>query len=421
MDAEIDGEKLVRNLQELGQIGLTARGGLMRVAFSQDDLAGRAWVAERMRPLMDVRLDPAGNTIGCYPGREPDLKPIALGSHTDTVPDGGRYDGALGVLAAIACVEALSGAGVKLRHPVEVINFNSEEAAVAGGTFGSRAMAGQFDPSILEQTTPDGRRIADIVRTANLDPEHIVTAARPKGSLAAYLELHPEQGGRLETAGIPIGVVDGIVAIRRYIASFHGYANHAGTTPMDQRRDALVVAAPFILAVRSTAIVYDIVGTVGTVRVEPGASNVIPGRVDLSVEIRGMDDGVLDAVEGELRRLALGAGAEFGRAFSTSAVADLKPISGKSAVRSDPWLVVELEAACQEVGLPSLRMSSGAGHDAMCMAAITREAMLFVPSRGGVSHSPDEFTSDEHCIAGARALFAALLRIDQRLDSASDS
>jgi N-carbamoyl-L-amino-acid hydrolase len=176
---------------------------------------------------------------------------------------------------------------------------------------------------------------------------------------------------------------------------------------MDQRRDALVAAAPFILAVRSTAIVYGIVGTIGTVRVEPGASNVIPGRVDLSVEIRGMDDGTLDAAEGELRALAKGSGADF------------KPISGKHAVASDPWLVEELEAACKDIGLPFQRMSSGAGHDAMCMQAITREAMLFVPSRGGVSHSPDEFTSAEHCIAGARALLAALLRIDQRLDAGS--
>ncbi|HVB65410.1 MAG TPA: Zn-dependent hydrolase [Nitrolancea sp.] len=408
MSVEIDGAKLLANLQDLGKIGLTARGGLMRVAFSQADLDGRAWVAERMRQLMDVRFDPAGNTIGLYPGLEPALKPIALGSHTDTVPDGGKYDGALGVLAALACVDALAAAGVKLRHPVEVINFNSEEAAVAGGTFGSRAMAGQFDPTILEQTTPDGRLISEIVRGAGLAPEGIVTAARPKGSLVAYLELHPEQGGRLETAGIPIGVVDGIVAIRRYVARFHGYANHAGTTPMDERRDALVVAAPFILAVRSTAIVYGIVGTVGTVRVEPGASNVIPGQVDLSVEIRGMDDGVLDTAEAHLRSLANGSGAEFQR------------ISGKQAVASDPRLVQEIESACREIGLPYLRMSSGAGHDAMCMEAITREAMLFVPSRGGVSHSPDEYTSEEQCVAGARALLAALLRIDQRLDAVSD-
>lgn len=405
MGVEIDGARLIASLNELGQIGLTERGGLMRVAFSQADLEGRAWVRERMQAMMDVRVDAAGNTIGHYAGREPGLLPIALGSHTDTVPDGGRYDGALGVLAALACVEALARDGVRLRHPVEVINFNSEEAAVAGGTFGSRAMAGQFDPTILRQTTADGRLIADIVRGAGVDPEQIVTAARPKGSLAAYLELHPEQGGRLEAANIPIGVVEAIVAIRRFVVTFHGYANHAGTTPMEQRRDALVVAAPFILAVRSTAIVHNVVGTVGTLRIEPGASNVIPGRADLSLEIRGQDDGVLDAVELELRTLAQGSGGEF------------TPISAKPAVASDPWLVEQLEASSEGLGLPYQRMSSGAGHDAMCMAGITREAMLFVPSRGGVSHSPDEFTSDEQCIDGARVLLAALLRVDERLDA----
>ena len=405
MGVEIDGAKLMVDIQALGQIGLTERGGLMRVAFSERDLQGRAWVQERMRQTMEVGVDPAGNTIGCYPGREPGLMPIALGSHTDTVPDGGKYDGALGVLAALACVEALGRAGVTLRHPIEVINFNSEEAAVAGGTFGSRAMAGQFDPTILQQVTADGRLIADVVRGAGVDPEQILTARREPGSLAAYLELHPEQGGRLEASGIPIGVVEAIVAIRRFVVTFHGYANHAGTTPMEQRRDALVVAAPFILAVRSTAIVYDVVGTIGTVRIEPGASNVIPGRVDLSLEIRGQDDGVLDAVEHELRTLAQGSGGDF------------TPISAKPAVVSDPWLVKQLEAASESLGLRSQRLSSGAGHDAMCMAGITREAMLFVPSRGGVSHSPDEFTADRQCIDGARVLLAALLRIDEQLDA----
>ncbi len=413
MSVEIDQSRLMADLEELGQIGLSPRGGLMRVAFSEADGDGRAWVTEAMRSLMEVRVDQAGNTIGLYPGRESGLKPIALGSHTDTVPDGGKYDGALGVLASLACVRALASANVRLRHPVEVINFASEEAAVAGGTFGSRAMAGMFDPSILRQTAPDGRLIADIVRSAGIDPEHIVEAARQPGELAAYLELHPEQGGRLEEAGIPIGVVDGIVAIRRYVATFHGYANHAGTTPMEQRRDALVAAAPFILAVRATAILNHIVGTIGTVRVEPGASNVIPGKVELSVEIRGMDTRVLDDAENDLRKLAQSSGAEFERISSKSGAS----VSGtNAAVESDPWLVQEIEAACRDIGLPYLRMSSGAGHDAMCMESITREAMIFVPSRGGVSHSPDEYTSPEHCVAGARVLLATLLRIDERLD-----
>lgn len=416
MTVAIDGNRLMRDLDELGRIGQSPRGGLMRVAFSEADRQGREWVAAMMRDLMEVRVDAAGNTIGRYAGRQPDLKPIALGSHTDTVPDGGKYDGALGVLAAIACVRALSTAGIQLRHPVEVINFNSEEAAVAGGTFGSRAMAGIFDPSILTQTTPDGRLIADIVRGAGIDPDRVVEARRARGDLAAYLELHPEQGGRLEELGIPLGVVDGIVAIRRYVVTFHGYANHAGTTPMEQRRDALVAAAPFIMAVRSTAILHHIVGTVGTVRVDPGASNVIPGRVDLSVEIRGMDVGTLDAAENDLRTLAQSGGAEI-RKLSQRSGAEFQQISGKGAVASDPWLVEEIEAALRDAGLPFVRMSSGAGHDAMCMEAITREAMIFVPSRGGVSHSPDEYTSPEHCVAGARALLAALLRIDERLDA----
>ena len=404
MKRRIDGEALLRDLDELAQIGRTPEGGVNRVAFTPADRAGREWVAARMRELgLEVRTDGAGNTIGLLPGGE-QLPPIALGSHTDTVPNGGKYDGALGVLAALACVRAIRQEGLQLRHPLEVINFQCEEAAVGPGTLGSGAMSAPFPSEALGRTAFDGRSVAEHLRDAGIDPEGMATAWRKPDSLAAYLELHVEQGGTLAARRVPIGLVEGIVGIRRYRARFDGFANHAGTTPMDARDDALINAAPYILAVRDTAIEHGIVGTVGTVHVSPGAANVIPGRVDLSVELRGMDEVVLDAAEAELQDLATAGGGELTR------------LGAKAAVPSSARLVDLMEDACREAGLDAVRMSSGAGHDAMTIAAIAPEAMLFVPSLGGISHSPDEYTDPEHCVLGAEALLASLLRVDTELE-----
>lgn len=402
----IDGEQLLEDLERLARFGATPGGGLERVAFNPADQEARAWVEAQMRAVgMAVRTDTAGNSLGLYPGREPELPPIGLGSHTDTVPQGGRFDGALGVLAALACVRALQAAGVQLRHPVEVINFTAEEATMGGGTFGSQAMAGRLNPAIFQEMAWDHRPVADHLRAAGLDPAAVAAARRPENSLAAYLELHVEQGGTLEAAGLPVGIVEGIVGIRRYRVLFQGYANHAGTTPMAGRQDALVMAAPFIPAVREIAITHGIVGTIGALRLEPGAPNVIPGQVELSLEIRGLHSEILDRAEVELAQQAQQRGGEF------------QPLSAKASTFSDPRLLEALIAACNDLNLAYRRMPSGAGHDAACMADITPQAMLFVPSRGGVSHSPDEFTEPEHCVTGARVLLAALLKLDEELNS----
>ncbi len=397
----INGNRLLQDLETLAQIGRGADGGVTRVAYSPADREGRAWVQAQMQEAgLTVRTDAAGNTIGLYPGREP-LPPIALGSHTDTVPSGGRYDGALGVLGALAGVRALREAGLRLRHPVEIINFAAEEATMSEGTLGSQAMAGLLKPRLIHQLAWDGRPVSVHLSEAGLDPAALGEARRPAGSLAAYLELHIEQGGILEAAAIPIGVVEGIVGIRRYTAGFYGFANHAGTTPMVGRRDALVMAAPFITQVRDVAVRRGIVGTIGSLRVQPGAPNVIPGYVELDVETRSLRESELDAAEAELAGLAAAAGAEW------------RQVGRKPPVESHPRLLAALGAACEELGLPYRRMPSGAGHDAMCIAAIAPQAMLFVPSRGGISHSPQEFTGPEECVNGARVLLAALLKLDE--------
>ena len=268
---------------------------------------------------------------------------------------------------------------------------------MSGGTLGSRAMSGQWDAAMAGAPAWDGRPVREHLLEAGLDPGRIAAAARRPGSLAAYLELHIEQGATLEQDGIDVGLVTGIVGIRRYAVSFEGEANHAGTTPMDRRRDALVAAAPFVLHVREVALRHGLVGTVGTLKVHPGASNVIPGRVDLTAEIRGLDDSVLDRAEADLRGLA-----------------ELRLLSREPPVACSPPLVAALERAAAGLGLSSRPMASGAGHDAMCVAALCPVAMLFVPSRGGVSHSPLEFTEPGHCVNGARVLLAALLDLDRQ-------
>jgi hydantoinase/carbamoylase family amidase len=399
----LDADTMLADLAALAQFGRTEAGGVERVAYGPADLAARAWVAGRLRELgAEVAVDPAGNTIGRYPGREA-LPPLALGSHTDSVPDGGAFDGALGVVAALACLRALSEAGLRLRHPVELINFAAEEATMAGGTTGSQAMAGLYDPAGLDLPAWDGRPVREHLVAAGLDPARFREARRPPGSLAAYLELHIEQGETLTSAAATVGVVTGFTGIRRYALTFRGEANHAGTTAMARRKDALVMAAPFVLALRDLAVERGIVATVGSFTVHPGAPNVIPGRVELVAELRGLDSAVLDEVEAAVERLAAEAGAAF------------RAMVRKPPVAVDGRVAAAFAAVCEDRGLPYLSMPSGAGHDAMSMAAICPQGMIFVPSQGGVSHSPAEHTTPADCRAGAEVLLDALLRLDRSL------
>lgn len=402
MTPTIDADAFFGDLDELNRLGEGDRPGMNRIAFSPADMAGRAFLEGRMAELgMRVRRDQTGTTIARLEGSEPGLPALALGSHTDTVPEGGRYDGSLGVTAALACVRALVAAGVRLRHPVEVLNFVAEEATMSGGTFGSRAMAGLMEPASVDGPAWDGRAVRAHLEGAGIDPAHVAEARRERGEFDAYVELHIEQGGTLDRDGVPLAIVEGIVGIRRYSFAVDGTANHAGTTPMDARDDALLKALPVVAGVRDVAVAQGVVGTVGTLSVLPGASNVIPGRVELSADVRSLDEGRLDRAEAALQALAAAAGAHMER------------ISAKSAVLSSPRVTTALEAALERVGKQWRRMPSGAGHDAMCMAAITDVAMLFVPSRDGVSHSPKEHTDPDQCLLGATALLEALVELDR--------
>ncbi len=400
MTVTIDGNRLIEELEAIGKIGRNDLGGYDRLAFNREDFEARTLVEEFMREAgMMVVRDAACNSVGSYPGSE-DLPPIVIGSHTDSVPCGGNYDGVLGVLSGIACIRALHESKTVLRHPVEIINFSGEEAVAPGGTFGSRLMTGGFDAKLLQQITYNGKKFENLLSDAGVNIDEIYSIERTSEDVAAYLELHIEQGGILDQKNIPVGVVEGIVGFRRYKVMFKGFANHAGTTPMDQRDDALVKAAPFVLSVERVARKYKIVGTVGTFEVGPGAPNVIPDSVVLTFELRGLDDTILDSAEQELRRELVSYGAA------------IECYSCKPPIISDPLLVELLGLACEESSLQFLQMPSGAGHDANLMARICPVAMLFVANKDGISHSKDEYTAPENCIKGATALLNGLLKID---------
>lgn len=399
----IDPDALGSDLEALARFGATAGGAVTRTAYSEADLRARDWLDERCAELgMSVRRDAAGNSIALLPGTDLARPPIAVGSHTDTVPEGGRYDGSLGVLAGLACVRALQRDGVRLRHPLVLINFEAEEATMGGATFGSRALVDMLDAETFERVAFDGATVRTHLERAGLDPDRVADAAADRPRLAVFLELHIEQGPLLEEAGVPIGLVEGIVAVRRYAVTFSGTANHAGTTPMAARDDALVSAAPFVPAVRDAAVRHGIVATVGALRVHPGSPNVVPGRVVLDLEMRSTDERRLTAAEEELRGTAAAAGGHMRR------------LSAKPPQAFSADLVEALERAAGLLGLSCRRLWSGAGHDAGVLAAVTNAGMLFVPSRGGISHSVEEFTEPEDCVNGAEVLLQAILELDAR-------
>ncbi|MEM8862716.1 MAG: hydantoinase/carbamoylase family amidase, partial [Chloroflexota bacterium] len=308
---QINQEQFLKDLEDLKQFGLQPNGAVHRVGYSPADLEARDWLMGRLRQMgLDPKSDAAGNSFAIYPGKK-DVPPIGIGSHSDTVPYGGAYDGALGVVAALSVIEALYNANVQLSHPLEWINFAAEEATMAGGTTGSQALTGIFNMAVLDKAAWDGRLVRRHLVDASLNPEKILDAARPAGNYAAFLELHIEQNDQLEKAKLPVAIVDGFVGIRRYAVRFDGTANHAGTTPMASREDALVAAAPMIRFVRDLAVELGIVGTIGDFKVFPGAPNVIPERVDMIVEIRGLDAPILDQAQEIIQREVETSGGRF--------------------------------------------------------------------------------------------------------------
>jgi beta-ureidopropionase / N-carbamoyl-L-amino-acid hydrolase len=398
----IDGNRLREDFDALAAIGATPAGGVDRPSLGNAHLAARAWFLARAEAAgLETRVDAAGNHSALLRRAGPTL---LLGSHLDSVPDGGRFDGALGVVAALHVLLAVQAAGLELPLTLEAIDFTDEEGTLVG-LLGSEALAGVLTPASL--AAPRGGRAAleaGLAR-AGLREDRLATARRDPQSLAGYLELHIEQGPVLERAGAQIGVVTGIVGARSYALQFRGASAHAGTTPMDARRDAGLAAASFAVAAEAV-VVRDFPGcvaTVGDLRLEPGAYNVVPGAAQLALEFRALDVGELDALEtallDEARR----------EASRRDVVLELTPVGRWEPTTLDAGLVAVIEGAAGELGLTSLRLPSGAGHDAQVLAGITRAGMIFVPSVAGLSHAPGELTAWEDCVNGADVLLAAAL------------
>jgi beta-ureidopropionase / N-carbamoyl-L-amino-acid hydrolase len=295
-----DSGRVQEHLVELARVGANPEGGVSRVAFSDADVAGRAYVKRLMEAAgLEVRIDAAGNLIGRREGTDRKLPAIVVGSHTDSVPHGGNYDGDVGVMGGIEVAQQLRDGHLRLRHALEIVDFTDEE----GGLVGSRAMAGELSAATLDLVNTSGRSVRDGIRALGGTPDALDHARRSPSDLAAYLELHIEQGGTLERTHTDIGVVEGIVGIHWWEATVTGVANHAGTTPMDQRHDALLAASELVLAVHAAATEFPgrQVATVGRIGAEPGAPNVIPGRVVLSVEVRDLDAARIEAVFERIR------------------------------------------------------------------------------------------------------------------------
>ena len=401
----VNGERLLAQLRELSAFGATPAGGVNRVAYGEADLEAREYVMGLMRDAgLRLKVDAAANILGHAPGRNPELPPLLIGSHIDSVPDGGRYDGPLGSLAAIEAAATLAEHGIVLGHPLEVVIFQNEE----GGLVGSRAMRGDLADADLERVSTSGKIIREGIAFLGGDPDALASARRAPGEIAAYLELHIEQGSVLESAHIDIGVVEGLVGIRHWEVTISGVASHAGTTPMSDRRDALLSAAKFIEAVHRvvTGTPGRHVGTVGRLQALPGAPNVIPGTVVLTLELRDTDARTIRALYEQLVVSARGIAESTGTSFQFQETNANPPAPMDERVR------VLIAESAERLGLTWLSMPSGAGHDAQNMAALCPAGMIFVPSVGGISHAPQERTLPADVINGANVLLQTVLALD---------
>lgn len=403
-DASLGGE-IVRRVNELGTIS-EETGKLTRIYLSKELRTASDLILGWMREAgMSAHLDSVGNVCGRYEGERPGAPCLMLGSHYDTVRDAGKWDGPLGVITAISCVADLDRRGKRLPFAIEVVGFADEEGVRFASTLlGSRAVAGTFDESVLNTRDRDGVSMRDALVKFGLDPDHIGAAARARRELLAYLELHIEQGPVLEAQNLPVGVVTAIAGATRLAARLTGMAGHAGTVPMALRRDALTGAAECIGAIEEFCRTDEagLVGTVGYVQARPGATNVIPGEVSFTIDMRAPTDmhrkrAVADIVRqieaiAKRRQLAL----------------QLDVTHENRTAPCAPWLKDQIAQAITAEGLSAFELPSGAGHDGMAMIDIADVGMIFVRCRGGVSHHPDEHVELADADAGARVLLRVI-------------
>lgn len=392
-----------------------------RRAFTALHQRSRQWLAQSMRDAgLQVTLDEAGNLIGRRPGRA-HLPPLVTGSHCDTVMDGGRFDGIIGVLAGIEIAQAMEESGVMLDHPFEVIDFLSEEPSDYGiSCVGSRGMVGLLDAKMLASPDSKGEVLSDGMRRIGAQPERLSSALRTAGSVAAFVELHIEQGPVLETRGLPIGVVSHIVGIRRVALTVQGRPDHAGTTPMDLRQDALVGAAKLIDTINQRASQlagspHYVVATVGRLDMAPNVPNAVPGRVDMVCEVRSDSPELMDA----FFETVLATSQDALQALRVTA--QMRELSRADPTPCSEHVMGIIGAAAENLGYDSMVLPSGAGHDAAYMARLGPMGMVFIPCKGGRSHCPEEWIEPQQLLDGTRVLAETLMLLDRQTLKRTDS
>ena len=405
MMLKINADRLLTDLRELAQIGATADGGVDRQALTANDIAARDWYRRKIAEAgLEYAMDGAGNQSAILLSDPPSEKRILAGSHLDSVPNGGRYDGSLGVLVAFEALRTLKEKGIILPVTLEAVNFTDEESAIMG-LMGSKAVVGQLTMADFERSRVDVEELIRRFSAVGISRESMLAATRD--DVLAWVELHIEQGTRLEDAGLDIGVVDAIVGIRSIHVTFHGEAAHAGTKPMELRRDALWGAATFALRARDHVMRKYSPGVcnVGKISAKPGAFNIVPAEVYCALEFRHGSEAEMDQMQADLIGLLEACAADFGLSVSFEAT---PPVI--SATMSES-VMAAIECAADELELSHERMLSFAGHDTQNVATIAPAAMYFVPSVKGISHNPNELTSDADCVKGANLMLHTLLEL----------
>ena len=404
---KVNEQRIANRIVELSKFGRDDKGHGYRVAFTKGDIEGRAWFMEQMkRAGLEPVIDAAGNIIGKRKGKNESLKPIAFGSHIDMVPDGGNYDGPLGSIGALEVIEVLNENKIFTEHPLEVMIFSNEE----GGTIGSMAMVGGLTKEGLQQKSQSGLTMAEGIRAIGGNPENIQSCIRKKADLHAWLELHIEQGGILERENVQSGVVEGIVGIVHWEVTVQGFANHAGTTPMNVRQDALLAASKFVIAVNEVinAAKGNQVGTIGKIAATPNSYNVIPGKITMGLEIRDLSADKIEMLFREIEKRA----ATIAKTSKTT-ISFIRQANESKPALTNKTLQQAINTTAKALGFSTKFMQSGAGHDSQEIAHITPVAMIFVPSVGGISHSFNEFTKSVDMANGANVLLQTILAIDK--------
>lgn len=406
-ELHINSSRMRADFDTLSFIGTTPEGGINRLALSPNDLQARAWFADRIDDAgLQVRDDEAGNLGGVLHSSNRQAKTLLIGSHLDSVPNGGRYDGTVGMLAGLECLRTLREAEIDLPVHVELIDFTDDEGCWRS-LFGARALADKLTHDDFAETRADIAQFKAALLRAGIEPRGVKAAHRDPATLAGYLELHIEHGTRLERAGIPIGVVTGIVGRTTYRITFQGEAGHSGTTDMYRRRDALRGAALFIVRAHDLvrARYGDGIFNCGNIEVKPGAFNIIPSEALLTVEIRHVSATLMGEMETAMNSIARECAASYGLDVL------IEPIAHMPAATMAAGVIEAIEGTCAAMGLSQMRLISYAGHAAQILSQITPSGMIFIPSVGGVGHQPQEFTHWDDVVNGANVLLRTIVRV----------